>query len=72
LEDSNEVVRSTSKEAIINIIKFSQNRPEVIRQIKRELVKNRVRQAIIDSIFSQVTVPEDDSKVRIIKIYSKI
>ncbi|OUM67330.1 hypothetical protein PIROE2DRAFT_5301 [Piromyces sp. E2] len=62
LEDSNEVVRSTSKEAIINIIKFSNDRPEVIRQIKRELVKNRVRQAIIDSIFSQVTVPDDDTK----------
>ncbi|ORX48925.1 ARM repeat-containing protein [Piromyces finnis] len=63
LEDSNEVVRSSSKESIIDIIRYSQNHPEVIRQIKRELVKNKVRQAIIDSIFSQVTVLEDDSKM---------
>ncbi|ORX86504.1 ARM repeat-containing protein [Anaeromyces robustus] len=62
LEDSNEVVRTASKEAVINIIKNSQNRPEVIRHIKKELVKNKVRQAIIDSIFNQVNISEDDSK----------
>jgi len=62
LEDSNEVVRISSKDAIINILKYSQNRPEVIRQIKKELIKNKIRQAIIDSIFNQVTVPEDESR----------
>ena len=67
MEDSNEVVRSTSKEAIINIINYSQNRSEVIRQIKREMVKSRVRQTIIDSIFNQITTSED-SKVSIVII----
>ncbi|KAL6593390.1 clasp N terminal-domain-containing protein [Neocallimastix sp. 'constans'] len=62
LEDSNEVVRQSSKDGIINIISNSQTRPEVIRQIKKEMTKNKVRQAIIDSIFSQVSIPEEDSK----------